>query len=144
MLAKVGVGVTVRAVPAADFFSKQITPGAFDLAVFAWGGRPFPISINESIFANPVRGSDGELNIQQNYARIGSAEIDALFRRANAELDPAAAAAAANAIDGKLWELLPSIPLYQRPDLWAVRKGLANFGAFAHAGKVYENIGWLA
>ncbi|MDW5327470.1 ABC transporter family substrate-binding protein [Plantactinospora sp. KLBMP9567] len=144
MLGQVGVAVTVRPVPAGEFFSKQVTPGNFDIAVFTWGGRPFPISINESIFANPTRRGDGQLDVQQNYARIGSEEIDALFRSANSELDPAAAARIANEIDGKLWQILPNIPLYQRPDLWAVRKGLVNFGAFAYASRVYEDIGWLA
>ncbi|MGC4814779.1 ABC transporter family substrate-binding protein [Micromonospora sp. DT228] len=144
MLADVGVRVTIRAVPAGDFFSKHITPGNFDMAVFAWGGRPYPISINESIFANPVRRSDGQLDVRQSYARVGSDEIDTLFRSANSELDPAAAAIIANRIDGKLWQLMPNLPLYQRPDLWAVRKGLVNFGAFGYASRVYENIGWQA
>jgi peptide/nickel transport system substrate-binding protein len=66
-----------------------------------------------------------------------------MFRHATAELDPDRAADIANEIDGKLWQILPNIPLYQRPDLWAVRAGLVNFGAFAYASKVYEDVGWL-
>jgi peptide/nickel transport system substrate-binding protein len=137
MLEQVGVAVTIRAAPAGEFFSKNIIPGRFDLAVFTWGGRPYPISINESIFANPKPD-----DIQQNYARVGSPQIDELFRKATAELDPDRAAEIAHQIDGELWRVLPSIPLYQRPDLWAVRTGLVNFGAFGYASKVYEDIGW--
>ena len=40
--------------------------------------------------------------------------------------------------------MVPNIPMYQRPDLWGVKKGLANFGAFAYADVVYEDIGWTS
>jgi peptide/nickel transport system substrate-binding protein len=43
-----------------------------------------------------------------------------------AELDPARAAALANQVDRKLWEELPSIPLYQRPTFLAWRGTLRN------------------
>jgi peptide/nickel transport system substrate-binding protein len=144
MLAKIGVTVTVRAVPPGEFFAKHVIPGDFDMAAFGWGGRPYPISLNESIFAKPKQNSRGQLDVQQNFARVGTTEIDEEFGRANAELDPAKAADIANRIDTELWQVVPNIPLYQRPDLWAVRKGLVNFGAFAYAGKRYEDIGWLA
>ncbi|WP_165449497.1 ABC transporter family substrate-binding protein [Krasilnikovia cinnamomea] len=144
MLARVGVAVTVRAVPAGDMFSRYVIPGNFDMAAFTWGGRPYPISINQSIFAEPKKDANGQLAVQQNYARSGSAEIDDLFRAATAELNPERAAEMANRIDGKLWQVLPNLPLYQRPDVWVVRTGLVNFGAFAYASKVYEDIGWLA
>lgn len=144
MLERVGVEVRVQAVPAGEFFSKHITPGKFDMTAYAWGGRPYPISLNESMFAKPKLDSRGQLVFQQNRARVGTQAIDDLFRQANAELDADRAADIANQIDSELWQVVPNIPLYQRPDLWAVRKGLVNFGAFAYASKVYEDIGWLA
>jgi hypothetical protein len=49
-----------------------------------------------------------------------------LFERATAELDPDRSAVLANQIDRKLWEGLPSIPLYQRPTVLAWRDTLRN------------------
>ncbi|MGH3754497.1 MAG: hypothetical protein ACRDRP_17725 [Pseudonocardiaceae bacterium] len=66
-------------------------------------GTPFPISFSEPIYANPKPGPDGWLDVQRNFARVGSDEIDQLFDQATAELDPAKAVRLANEIDGKIW-----------------------------------------
>jgi peptide/nickel transport system substrate-binding protein len=142
MLKEVGVTVNIKAVPSADFFSKYITPGDYDVTVFSWIGTAFPVSSSESIYKNPVKDEKGELQIEQNFSRVGSAEIDALFKQANAELDKAKNQELGNKIDAALWQEIPNIPMYQRPDLWAVKKGLVNFGAFAYASCVYEDIGY--
>lgn len=62
--------------------------------------------------------------------------------RANGELDKKKQQDLANKIDGLIWDEVHSLTLYQRPDLAAVKKGLVNFGAFAYASKVYEDIGY--
>jgi peptide/nickel transport system substrate-binding protein len=49
-----------------------------------------------------------------------------LFERATGELDPVRSAALANQIDRRLWERLPSIPLFQRPTFIAWRDTLRN------------------
>jgi len=137
-LAAVGVAVTVTAVPAGDFFDRYVTPGAFDLTTFSWIGTPYPVSASRSIYASTT-GADG-----QNYARVGSSEIDALFDAAMAELTRAKAIELANQIDAKLWQEVHSITTYQRPHQIACRKGLANVGAFGFASPVYADIGWAA
>lgn len=142
MLKEVGITVNIRTVPVSDLFDKYITPGQYDMTVFSWIGTPFPISSSESIYKNPVKNAKGELDVQQNYARVGSPEIDALIKQATAELDPVKAAALGNQVDAALWQIVPNIPMYQRPDLWAVRPDLVNFGAFAYADKVYQDIGF--
>ncbi len=35
-----------------------------------------------------------------------------------------------------------SLTLYQRPEMWVAKSGLANHGAFGFAEIVYEDIGW--
>jgi peptide/nickel transport system substrate-binding protein len=142
MLKQVNVPVTIRTVPVGDLFDTYLTPGQYDMTVFSYIGDAFPVSDAASIYLNPVKKADGSLDIQQNFSRIGSPEIDEAARKAAAELDEAKAADAGNQFDGKLWEMVQNIPMYQRPDLWGVRKGLANFGAFAYADPVYEDIGW--
>jgi peptide/nickel transport system substrate-binding protein len=137
MLQKVGAQVDIQTVPVGDFFDKYITPGDFDMTVFAWLGTPFPISSSSSIYGQP-KGDD----VQQNYARTGSPEIDALFAKATSELDVTKARDIANQIDTKIWDEVHSLTLYQRPELFATKATLANFGAKGFADVRYADIGF--
>jgi len=137
MVSAVGFKFTIQTVPVADFFDKYITPGNFDVTDFSWIGTQFPISSSKSIYANPTKG-----DIQQNYARVGSPDIDALFDKATAELDPKKAIDIANEADAMIWSEVHSLTLYQRPELVATKNGLANFGAVGFATNIYENIGF--
>jgi peptide/nickel transport system substrate-binding protein len=145
MLAQVGIALKIETVPGADFFSKYVTPGQFDVTFFSWIGTPFPISSSRSIYAKPKRGPGSELSIQQNYARIGSDEIDGLFDQATQELDHQKATDLANHLDSLIWQEVHSLTTYQRPELWATKKDVANMGALGMAvtdGPVYQNVGW--
>lgn len=143
MLGQIGVTVKINAVPTGDFFDKYITPGQFDFTVFSWLGTPYPISSSQSIYAKPKKNDKGELDIQQNNARIGSDEIDNLFEQATSELDPKKAIDLANKLDAKLWQEVHSLTTYQRPEQVACKKNLANFGAFGFASTTYQDIGWV-
>ena len=138
MLAQIGVELKINTVPGNDFFDKYIAPGRFDFTVFSWLGTPFPVSSAQSLYVKPVGDS-----IQQNYSRVGTDQIDRLFNETVQQLDPAKAIVMANEIDKLLWAEVPSLPTYQRPDIWAVRKGLANIGAYGFASVTYEDIGWM-
>lgn len=142
MLATVGVKMVITTVPSDDFFDKYITAGQYDLTIFSWMGTSFPISSSKSIYVKPTRDAQGRMHIQQNYARVGSDEIDRLYGEANAELDRTRAIDIANRIDTLIWQEVHSITLYQRPELFATKKDLANFGARGFADIVYEDIGW--
>jgi peptide/nickel transport system substrate-binding protein len=138
MLKAVGVKVNIDAVPSDDFFEKYINTGNFDMTVFSWIGTPFPISSSKSIYAEP-KGED----IQQNYARIGSPELDGLFDKATSEFDEQKAIDIGNQIDTMIWDEVHSITLYQRPEIVATKSNLANFGAFGFATPPrYEDIGF--
>ncbi|MBW3574560.1 MAG: ABC transporter family substrate-binding protein [Actinobacteria bacterium] len=142
MLQPVGVRVDIEAVPVGDFFERYITPGNFDVTAFAWAGTVFPISSSRSIYAQPKVGEDGELDVQQNYARVGSDEIDRLFAEATSQFDEEKAIELGNRIDALIWQNVHSLTLYQRPEIVATRADLANFGAFGFASGVYEDIGF--
>jgi peptide/nickel transport system substrate-binding protein len=145
MLARLGVKVNIDVVPINDFFDKYVTTGQFGFTVFSWIGTPYPLSSAKSIYANPTTGADGQLAIQQNYARVGSAELDALYVQANAEFDRAAALELGNRIDAMIWHEVHSLTLYQRPELIAAKTGLANFGAYGlQTPWAYADMGWLA
>jgi peptide/nickel transport system substrate-binding protein len=143
MLGQLGVRVTINTVPSQDFFEKYIRPGQFDFTMFSWLGTPYPISSARGLYAKPTMGPKGELAIQQNYARIGSDEIDRLFAEATQELDRKRAIELANRIDALIWQEVHSLTLYQRPEMWVTKTGLANHGAFGFAELVYEDMGWL-
>jgi peptide/nickel transport system substrate-binding protein len=137
MLEKVGARVDIQTVPVEDFFSTYIFPGDFDMTVFSLYGTPFPISNAASFYKQP-QGDE----IQQNYARIGTQEIDDLFAQAIQELDPDKARETANRIDALIWEEVHSLPLYQRPDVVAATDTLANYGALGFASVRYQDIGF--
>ena len=132
-LQEAGIKVVIKTVPSDPFFSDYVNVGKFDLTIFSWIGTPFPVSSAQSIYT-----STGG----QNYAKIGTPEIDALYKQAVAELDPDKATELTYQIDQKIWESGHSVPLYQRPDLVAAKSNLVNFGSFGFADIVYENIGF--
>jgi len=144
MLKDVGIKVDINAVPSDDFFDKDVTPGNFDITPFSWLGTPFPVSSSQSIYANPVKDSKGELQIQQNYARVGSQQIDDLLDQAGQQLDPAKAADLTNQADAQIWSEVHSLIMYQRPQMTAVNKSLANVGSFGFAQPDYTKIGFLS
>jgi peptide/nickel transport system substrate-binding protein len=139
MLAEIGVGVDIRSVPTDDLFDKYVSPGNFDVVPFAWLGTPFPVSSNRSVFAQP-RGD----RIQQNYARVGTSQIDASMDQAIRELDPEKARRLTNDVDRLVWRQVSVLPLYQRPQLIGTRANLANFGASGFYDLAYEDIGFTA
>lgn len=142
MLAQVGVHLDIHTVPSPDFFAKYITPGQFDFTVFAWIGTPYPMSSARSLYSTPTKNANGEMDIQQNYARIGTPEIDQLFDEATQELDLPKAREIANHLDALLWQEVHSLTLYQRPEIVVTKSNLVNFGAFGFADWIPEDIGW--
>ena len=143
MLGEVGVKVDIEPVPGADFFEDYLKRGNFDLTSFTWFGSVFPISASRSLYSSPKPGPDGQLDVQQNYARVGSPELDRLFDRAIAEFDPMSAIETANEIDRMIWQEVHSLPLYQVPDIVASKSSLANYGAFGFASVIYEDLGFI-
>ena len=137
-LKNIGVNVKISTL-GDDFFDNGVSPGKFDMTIFTWVGTPFPISSSESIYAKP-KGAD----IQQNYARIGTKEIDDLFNQAASTLDSAEAVRLANEADKKIWEEVHSLTTYQRPDIWAGKSSLVNIGALGFATLKYQDIGYKA
>jgi peptide/nickel transport system substrate-binding protein len=143
MLKDVGVKLDIRAVPSDDFFDKYVTPGNFDITPFSWLGTPFPISSAQSIYANPVKDSSGELQVQQNFARVGSKQIDDLMDKASQSLDQNQAFNDINQADALIWQEVHSIIFYQRPQMTGVNKNLANVGSYGFAQPDYTKIGFV-
>jgi glutathione transport system substrate-binding protein len=136
-LAAIGVQVNIEAVPSDNFFEQFVNTGNFDITHFAWLGTPSPISSSSGIY----RLTD---EVAQNYGRIGNEKINQLLIDANAELDPVKQAEIVNEIDRELWNIGHSLLTYQRPDAFAVKNNVVNFGAKGFAEYDYTLIGFAS
>ncbi|RZL80938.1 MAG: ABC transporter family substrate-binding protein [Rhodococcus sp. (in: high G+C Gram-positive bacteria)] len=136
-LAQIGAKLNIDTRGGTGFFTDVIQPGDFDIAQFSWVGDPFPLSGLPQIYAyNPD-------DLQGNYGRIGSPELNALIEQTISELDPEKAIELANEVDTAVFEEGFSLPLVQAPGNVAVRDDLANFGAPGLASYDYTKIGFL-
>ena len=72
-----------------------------------------------------------------------SAQVNALFARASATLDPDQGAELLNDIADLVWQDAPVIPLYETPEILLVRTGVANYGPNELGTIMWENVGWV-
>ena len=142
MAQKVGIKIEIQSVAGDDFFPKHVSTGDFDIVLFGWSGTPFPVTSAKSIYVSPKQKADGTEDIQQNYARIGSEQIDKLFDEGAATFDIPKQQEIGNQIDQLIWDEVHSLTFYQVPDIEASKEKLANFGAFGFASTIYEDIGY--
>ncbi|RFU84756.1 ABC transporter family substrate-binding protein [Streptomyces triticagri] len=143
MLSKVGVRTETEKVEDESYFKDHIASGQYDLALYSWPGTAYPATDARPIFAKPEPAADGSLNVEQNYTRVGTDQIDQLFEQAVSELDDAASRDLVKKADARIWAAAGSIPLYQRPQLFAARHNLANAGATGFESPHYEDMGFL-
>ncbi|MFF4358418.1 ABC transporter family substrate-binding protein [Streptomyces sp. NPDC001604] len=143
MLQRVGIGTRITKVSDESYFKDHIASGEFDLALYSWPASAFPATDARPIYAKPVPAADGSLDVEQNYTRIGTDQVDHLFDQAAATLDTDENLSLIRKADSRIWAAAGSIPLYQRPQLIAVTKNLVNAGAFGFRTPVYEDMGFL-
>ncbi|MFI0763615.1 ABC transporter family substrate-binding protein [Streptomyces sp. NPDC021218] len=142
MLEKIGVRTEITKVPGESYFRDHIATGDYDLALYSWPASAYPATDGRPIYAKPQPAADGSLVIEQNYTRVGTDQIDQFFDQALSELDGGASRSLVSRADARIWAAAGSIPLYQRPQLIAMRKGLVNAGAFGFATPRYQDIGF--
>ncbi|MEU5045245.1 ABC transporter family substrate-binding protein [Streptomyces griseorubiginosus] len=143
MLAKVGIRTEISKVSDESYFKDHIASGQYDLALYSWPASAFPATDARPIFAKPVPAADGSLNVEQNYTRVGTDQVDQLFDQAVTTLDASESRSLIRKADSRIWAAAGSIPLYQRPQLTAAKKNLVNAGAFGFQTPVYEDMGFL-
>ncbi|MER6911480.1 ABC transporter family substrate-binding protein [Streptomyces sp. NPDC000594] len=142
MLDRIGVQTEITTVPDALYFKDHIATGRYDLALYSWPATAFPATDARPIYAKPRPADDGSLLVEQNYTRVGTDYIDQLFEQAVGELDQDEARDLVRRADARIWAAAGSIPLYQRPELVAVRPSVRNAGAFGLAAPRYQDIGF--
>ncbi|MFD8753429.1 ABC transporter substrate-binding protein [Kitasatospora sp. NPDC059577] len=142
-LAENGIALKPVTAPAETFVRDHLATGDYDLALFSWPAGPSPASEQRPAYAKPRPDADGALVAGTNYGRSGTEEIDRLFDRAGAELDPAARLDLLQEADARIWQLGHSVPLYQRPELVGVRTDVAGAGAFGFGWPRFQDLGWV-
>ncbi|WP_320774519.1 ABC transporter substrate-binding protein, partial [Streptomyces sp. CRN 30] len=143
MLKRIGIRTDITKVADESYFRDHIANGSYDLALYSWPASAFPATDARPIYAKPVPAADGSLNVEQNYTRVGTDQVDQLFDQAIGTLDEKEARTLIRKADSRIWASAGSLPLYQRPQLTAARENLANAGAFGFATPVYEDMGYL-
>ena len=134
MAKEAGIELVPTLIPSADYFVKHITqPANFELAVFAWVGTAYPIASSPNLY---------KTDSAQNFPKISSALVDSLGVKANQILALPKRCELMNQMDKELWKIMPSIPLYQRPNAVAVASKLANFGAFGYTSLDWTKVGF--
>ncbi|MFE3257804.1 ABC transporter family substrate-binding protein [Nocardia sp. NPDC059091] len=136
-LDRIGVKLTIDTKPGQDFFPKYIKTGDFDVAQFVWVGDLFPLGSLDQIWGYHPD------DVQGNYGRIGSDDLNNLIEQTVSELDPQKAIGMANQVDKKVFGEGHSLPLIQSPANIGVRANLANYGAPGLASYDYTKIGFL-
>ncbi|MFF8402411.1 ABC transporter family substrate-binding protein [Streptomyces sp. NPDC015684] len=143
MLERLGIRTEISRVPDESYFKDHIAAGDFDLALYSWPASAFPATDARPIYAKPVAAADGSVNVEQNYTRVGTDQVNQLFDEAVATLDEDEERSLIRKADSRIWATAGSIPLYQRPQLVGARKTLVNAGAFGFQTPVYEDMGYL-
>ncbi|WP_328438704.1 ABC transporter family substrate-binding protein [Streptomyces sp. NBC_00444] len=143
MLDRVGIRTKLKKVSDDSYFKDHIASGEYDLALYSWPSSAFPATDARPIYAKPVPAADGSLNVEQNYTRVGTDQVDQLFDQALSTLDESESRSLIRKADSRIWATAASIPLYQRPQLTAAKKNLVNAGAFGFQTPVYEDMGFL-
>ncbi|WP_406268691.1 ABC transporter family substrate-binding protein [Nocardia sp. NBC_00881] len=136
-LAGIGVGLVIDTKPGASYFTDVIQPGDFDAAQFVFIGDAFPLSSIPQIYGYHPD------DLQGNYGRIGSPELNDLIDRTLSELDQAQAIYLANQVDRAVFEEGHSLPLTQSEGNFGVRADIANYGSPGLASYDYTKIGFL-
>ncbi|MER7181798.1 ABC transporter family substrate-binding protein [Streptomyces hyaluromycini] len=143
MLDKVGIATEIHKVSDDSYFKDHIASGQYDLALYSWPSSAFPATDARPIYAKPVVAADGSLNVEQNYTRVGTDQVDQLFDQALGTLDEDEADGLLRKADSRIWAAAGSLPLYQRPQIVGARKDLVNVGAFGFQTPVYQDMGFL-
>ncbi|OUD03958.1 ABC transporter family substrate-binding protein [Streptomyces swartbergensis] len=143
MLERVGIGTDISKVSDESYFKDHIASGQYDLALYSWPATAFPATDARPVYAKPVPAADGSLNVEQNYTRVGTDQVDQLFDEAVSTLDEGESRSLIRKADSRIWAAAGSIPLFQRPQLIAARKNIVNTGAFGFGTPVYEDMGFL-
>lgn len=133
-LKKIGMEVVMEDVESAKYFKDYINKKNFEITSFTWQGTPYPMMNIGQIYG---KGNS-------NFTGQSIKELNELIDKIAVEADHKKRVAMTNQADEIIWENVLNFPIYERMQLTAVPKKLANFGAVGLASYRAENIGFTA
>lgn len=133
MLRNIGIDVQVEERPRSDF-SKVTAERDFDLFMSGFNSSdPFGVAYFGQIYA-----SDSELN----KSATGTPEMDKKIEELQQIADADEQIKRANELEKEALQQYGIMPYANGPEIVAVKKGLANYGANSFAVLPIENVGW--
>lgn len=133
-LKEVGIEMTLNPVDSNLYFKDYIRPGNYEITAFTWQGTQYPMANIGQIYGT---GSDS------NYSKISVPEVDEYIKKIAETADDDERRKLTNECDKVIWEHVFNFPMYERQQLTAVPKKLANFGAVGLASFRPENVGFV-
>lgn len=133
-LKKIGMEVVMEDVESAKYFKDYINKKNFEITSFTWQGTPYPMMNIGQIYG---KGNS-------NFTGQSIKELNELIDKIGVEADHKKRVAMTNQADEIIWENVLNFPIYERMQLTAVPKKLANFGAVGLASYRAEDIGFTA
>ena len=133
-LKKIGMEVVMEDVESAKYFKDYINKKNFEITSFTWQGTPYPMMNIGQIYG---KGNS-------NFTGQSIKELNELIDKISVEADHKKRVAMTNQADEIIWENVLNFPIYERMQLTAVPKKLANFGAVGLASYRAEDIGYTA
>ncbi len=100
----------------ADFFSKELVNGDYELALFAWAGSG-QVTSGQNIYASKM---------PQNYGKYSNETVDAAWETLSSSLDPAVQLEQVKVIEKELWDTLFGIPVFAHPGIAGYDSGIKN------------------
>lgn len=131
MMKNIGVKVNIEAHPSADF-NKVFTKRAFDI----FGMGFISSDPNGMLYICQMYCSDSTLNVSRSVPKSMDEETKAVTNLPTLDEQ----LKAGNAVEKKAMETYGVMPTHNGPTIWAVKKGLANYGAAQFYGN-YGTIG---
>jgi peptide/nickel transport system substrate-binding protein len=133
-LGEIGVKVKIVTVPIAKFQDGSLlSNNEFEIVAFSWIGTPYPFGGIKQIYGTGA---------ESNFSQASIPEVDELIKKIDVENDRAKRIEMANEANKLIWEEVMTLPLYQRPELIAVKSKLANFGAVGLSTVRFEDTGY--
>jgi len=125
-------GFQISEAPDPAFNSDLLPAGQYDVALFAWQQTP-QLSANQSIY----QAGGG-----QNYQNFDDPALTSMFDELNRTFDADKKVELANKIDQELWKQLPTIPLFQFPEMIAYRNNVKNVIYNGPQGVTWNAFDW--
>ncbi|MFW6597354.1 ABC transporter family substrate-binding protein [Propionibacteriaceae bacterium Y2011] len=127
-LSQLGIAVTFVDVPA-ERLGPLLADGQYQLAIADRASLTEP----GQLFTSGAAG---------NVEDVADDQLDALLAELARQTSAGGRARVANDADERLWELGVSIPLHRVPQRVAVKKRIANYGAFGQASRDWTRVGY--